>query len=87
MAERIPSVHRDTTTQGLDHESALKWCKFIYEQAHWDNDLETYDRYRSLYESLNGSPKGSLYSKDLEARIELYTKPQTHSHTKEHDNV
>jgi hypothetical protein len=76
MAERVPSVHRDDTLGGLQYECAIEWCKFIYEQAHWDGDLETYDRYRVLYEHLKASPKGSLFSKDLEARVAHYTKAQ-----------
>ena len=79
MSERVPSVHRDDTLGGLDHECALKWCKFLYERAHWDGDIETYDRYRGLYERLQGSPKGVLYSNDLEARIAQYTKSEAHT--------
>ena len=69
---KIPTVERDTLSGALTTKCAAVWYAFLAEEAYFNGDVATHDKYMSAAESLARGPQGFLYSKRLEEEIKKY---------------
>lgn len=66
---RIPPVERDTLSGALTTKCAAVWYAFLAEEAYFNDDVATHDKYMVAAESLGRGPQGFLQSKQLEEEM------------------
>jgi hypothetical protein len=69
---KIPAVERDALSDALTTKCAAVWYAFLAEEAYFNGDVATHDKYMSAAESLSRSPQGFLHSQKLEKEIKKW---------------
>ena len=72
---RLPQITRDPSgSRGLETACAIEWYEFLADEAYFNDDVVMHDRFKARADRLKGSPKGYLYSHELESLIAQYRK-------------
>lgn len=75
---KVPLVERDPSNNGLTHESALAWARFLYEESYFNEQSAAVDYWGSLLSQLEKQQTagmfGSFHSRAMENEIKRYTK-------------
>jgi len=71
---RVPNVERDALTGGLMYRSAIEWCRFLADEALFEEgDVIMSEHYISQAEAMSQGPQGGvILSKLLEEEIKKW---------------
>lgn len=76
---RLPEIRRNPCaleghTGSLEATCAIEWYEFLADEAYFNDDVVNHDRFKTYADRLKRSPKGYLYSHELESLIAQYRK-------------
>jgi hypothetical protein len=58
----LPLVILDPTNKQLRRESALEWCRFLRDEADWEERQDDYKFYSDCVNTLTGTPMTGTYT-------------------------
>lgn len=76
---RLPEIRRDPCaleghTGALEVSCAIDWYEFLADEAYFNDDVVSHDRFKAHSDRLKRSPYGYLHSNELESLIKQYKK-------------
>lgn len=71
MNGKMPRVYRDYSG-GLTGKSALKWCRFLAEEADFEGDNDSAKQFKNYIRMMETVLPAAVHSTYLEERISKY---------------